>query len=856
MQSPNTDTTPTQEQKPEVILEEFEKPPGSPIIHGKIDGVPAKKTVDSGAVSTVMKKGLLPGATPPASRLRLKGAAKGTKVLYGPRRVELDFGPVKVPWYVYECDIEDDLLLGSDFIHKYKVHIDSENEAITIKIKPDSPAISVPFKWEFSPSVSSFDSGKVFYQVRAGKGVKLQPFHSTVLNENLKTDCSIDTNGMTTEERQAAVRTINLISDCQSDEGLPSCSVRTTDVSVSVPQGEAANPSDGQKQPLELEEIRLGVITTPIEFVPTPSKLPDGVLVRSGIIPCVNAPVQMEIMNMSDSYVQIPAHTIIAEVYLINPVSYNNSCEEALYVKSRLTKLKKDDQLYNEFDAVIDPDPKLPPIPEEEPLPPDLQDLVNRCDGLNENQKARLVDLLRTHHDIFAKDNMSFGKCPWMKFTIDTGDHPPIKQRARPLPIHHRQAVKEQFIKYLECGAVVPSNSAWASPILCVLKKTGKVRVCIDYRRLNAITRIPATPIPRTQDLLEKLAGNEWYVHTDVAWGYHNVEIHPDDRCKTAVILPDDLGLPSRQFEFTRLSFGLSAAPGQFQAITDKLIRPALNPKPENDLGEAVGVYLDDVCIGGNDFETMLQRIEALFNRLRAAGLLLKAKKCFFFQKELNFLGHKISKEGISQDSEKVDRITHWPTPADVTELKGWLGLTTYYSKFLRNMAEEATPLYRLLQADVPFIWSSKCQRAFDIIKQMITSAPVLGVPDLSQGNFIVDCDASQNSIGAVLSQIQNGQERPLYFWSKTLNKAQKNYCTTHKELLAMVEAILRFHHYLAGAPFLVRTDHASLQWLKSFKNPTGKLSRWIEKLSSYQFEIQYRRGQEQGNADSLSILA
>ena len=810
----------------------------------------------------MIRKGLLPGPTPPPSKLRLKGVNPGTQTLYGPRRVDFNFGSATVSWDVYEADIEDNCLLGADFIHHFKVHIDPDYEVIRFRPNPAGPQVTVPFQWEHSVSVSTgtFDSGRVFYQVRAGKNVTLQPFHSKTVHLNLKSDSPLDLGSMSAEGRQVMARSLSAIPSTPSADstGQKGCSVdvRTRVCSTHMSK-ECCPRGSGVAQETtnapNLEEVRLGVITNPVEFIPIPSRVPNGVQIRSGVIPCINAPIAVEIINLSESAVHLPNRAVIAEVYLLNPTSYNNSYEEAQIVQARLTKLKTANSSYNDLDAVIDPEPKLPPIPPDKPLPPDLQDLIDRCHGLTDEQKQELADILRVHHDVFAKDNLSFGKCPWMQFTIDTGDHPPIKLRARPIPIHYRQAVKEQFLKYLECGAVIPSNSAWASPILCVLKKTGEVRVCIDYRQLNSITRIPATPIPRTQDLLEKLAGNEWYVHTDVAWGYHNVEIHPDDRCKTAVILPDDLGLPSRQFEFTRLSFGLAAAPGQFQAITDKLIRPPLEPTEENDLGDAVGVYLDDVCIGGNDFQTMLQRIKALFNRLRAAGMLLKAKKCFFFQKELKFLGHKISKEGISKDEEKVEKIVHWPTPKDVTELRSFLGLTTYYSKFLRNMAEVATPLYRLLHQDIPFRWTTRCQEAFEELKKLITTAPILGVPDLSQGCFIVDCDASQNSIGAVLSQIQDNQERPLYFWSQTLNKAQRNYCTTHKELLAMVEAVLRFHQYLAGAPFLIRTDHASLQWLKSFKNPTGKLSRWIEKLAPYQFTIQYRRGQEQGNADAMS---
>lgn len=807
---------------------------------------------------TIVKRGFLPGKSPPPSRLRLKGVCPGTQPLLGPRKVNFTFGSAIVPWNVYEADIDDTCLLGADFIYKYKVHIDPDTEEMRFRPSPDESQVSIPFQWERSASNGQFDSGRVFYQMRAGKNVALQPFDCRTISARLLTDHPFESGDLSPEERLVMARSLSAVDSPSDDGATPAPNGSTNIQSESVPCGSraASSPDTADSLPYGLDEAHLGLITSPLEIVPNRSKLPDHVVVRSGVITCISAPVDIEIMNVSSSWVQLPRNVVIAEVYLLNPLSYSYTAEEnektQEFVQARMTKLKEK-ETYNEYDAEIDPNPKLPPIPPDKPLPADLQDLIDRCDGLTDTEKRELETIIRIHHDIFAKDDLSFGKCPWMQFRIDTGDHPPIKQKARPIPLHYRQAVRKQFLKYLECGTVVPSNSAWASPILCVLKKTGEVRVCIDYRRLNAVTNIPARPIPRIQDLLEKLAGKKWYTHTDVAWGYHNVEIHPDDRCKTAVILPDDLDLPSRQFEFTRLSFGLSAAPGQFQAITDKLIRPAQHPSPENDLGQAVGVYLDDVCVGADDFQSMLQKIVALFNRLRAAGLLLKAKKCFLFQKALKFLGHKISEEGISQDEEKTDKIVHWPTPQNVNELHTWLGMVTYYLKFIRNLATVAAPLYNLLHHDVKFQWTPECQEAFSKIKTILTTAPVLGVPDLSQGEFILDCDASQKGIGAVLSQSQNGMEKPLSFWSKTLNKAQKNYCTTHLELLSLVEGVLHFHQYLAGAPFIIRTDHASLQWLRSFKNPTGKLSRWIEKLAPYQFTIRYRRGQEQGNADAMS---
>lgn len=178
-----------------------------------------------------------------------------------------------------------------------------------------------------------------------------------------------------------------------------------------------------------------------------------------------------------------------------------------------------------------------------------------------------------------------------------------------------------------------------------------------------------------------------YYLLSDVAFGYHNIEIAEKDIPKTAIILPDNLGLPSRHLEYTRLGFGLAAAPGLFQSVTDRLIAPATEKTIDNDLGESVAVYLDDICIGADTFQELLQRTNALFNRLRAAGFLLKAKKCNLFHTKLAYLGHTISKDGIHTDPAKVEKITHWPTPQNVDELRTWLGMIGYYSRYLPSMA-------------------------------------------------------------------------------------------------------------------------------------------------------------------------
>ncbi|KAK3918366.1 Retrovirus-related Pol polyprotein from transposon 17.6, partial [Frankliniella fusca] len=268
-------------------------------------------------------------------------------------------------------------------------------------------------------------------------------------------------------------------------------------------------------------------------------------------------------------------------------------------------------------------------------------------------------------------------------------------------------------------------------------------------------------PIPRVGELLQHIGGKKLYHSFDLAHGYHNLEVHPDDQPKTAIILPEDLGLPHRQYEYTRLGFGLSAAPGAFQYVADRLVTPAEEPNPTNDLGPTVVAYIDDICIAGEPFQEMLQRLQAFFNRVRARAsrFLLKAKKCelfpWLFQKEIPFLGHIVFESGIKTDGNKIEKVVHWPIPENLKELRTWLGMVNYYTKYIPQMTTIAAPLYHLLKKGVEYHWSEECNNAFEKIKKQMTTAPILGSPDPSKGPFTLTTDCSLTGMGAVLTQEQ-----------------------------------------------------------------------------------------------------
>jgi hypothetical protein len=262
-------------------------------------------------------------------------------------------------------------------------------------------------------------------------------------------------------------------------------------------------------------------------------------------------------------------------------------------------------------------------------------------------------------------------------------------------------------------------------------------------------------------------------------------------------------------------------------------------------------VYLDDIIVPGKSLDDAVINLKLVLARLREAGLRLSPSKCQLLRNKVKCLGHIINTEGVFADPEKTEAVREWPEPGNVSHVRSFLGLCSYYRRFVKDFAI-AHPLHQLVEKKKVFEWTTECQCAFDKLKQKLVNSPILGLP-LEDIPFILDTDASDCSTGAVLSQIVDGQERVVAYHSKTLNKSERNYCVTRRELLSVVRAVKQFHVYLLGRRFTLRTDHSSLQWLVNFREPEGQMCRWLQQLQGYDFEIQHRPGKIHGNADALS---
>lgn len=308
------------------------------------------------------------------------------------------------------------------------------------------------------------------------------------------------------------------------------------------------------------------------------------------------------------------------------------------------------------------------------------------------------------------------------------------------------------------------------------------------------------------------------------------MEVEEQDREKTAFTAGNGL------WQFNVMAFGLCNAPATFERLMDTI------------LGNLrCLVYLDDMIAHAKTFELELQRLTHNFTRLRAANLKVNPKKCELFRRRVKFLGHVT-------DPEKVEVVSNWPLPQDVKNVRSFLGLCTYYRRFVPSFADIARPLHKLTEKGQPFTWTRECDSSFHRLKEALASAPapVLAYPE-SENPFVLDTDASNVGIGAVLSQVHQWNERAIAYYSQALSKPERNYCTTRRELLAIVKAIDHFHPYLYGRKFAIRTDHASLQWLLNFKNPEDQIARWLDKLQTCDFCIVYRTGRSHQNADVLS---
>ena len=469
-----------------------------------------------------------------------------------------------------------------------------------------------------------------------------------------------------------------------------------------------------------------------------------------------------------------------------------------------------------------------------------VETVINE-DGVPEEYVNRLKDLIEKNSDLFASSDLDLGKTDTVKMTIDTGDHPPIKLKPYRTPLKKRPVVNDTVDSLLKAGLIEPSHAAWSFPIVLVPKKTGETRMCVDFRRLNDITKKYVWPLPHIDDIFASLASSKWFTSLDLRSGYHQVALATEsDKDKTTFTCHRGL------FRYRAMPFGLSNAPSLFQELMSVVLEG---------LQDFAIAYLDDIIIFSPDLDSHLAHIEQVFKRLADNNLKMKASKCSFLQSQLNYLGHIVSKDGIMPDPAKVKVVRSIQELHNVTQVRGYLGLCSYYRRFISNFSKIAEPLINLTRKNVEFDFNQACKDSLEQLKEALTHAPVLAYPcpDLPYNLYT---DASDSTVGAVLTQKFEEGERPIHYISHRLSKSQrKGWSVIQKELFGIRYSLEKLDHYVSGAEINLYTDHKPLTHIFKSEIKNKTLQKWALDISNYNIKINYIAGKKNQMADFLSRL-
>lgn len=474
-----------------------------------------------------------------------------------------------------------------------------------------------------------------------------------------------------------------------------------------------------------------------------------------------------------------------------------------------------------------------------------LRDLQGR-DDLTEQQKQDFKALLQRWVRVFALHEKDFGHSDVVHHQIHTSNAPPVREKYRPLPPMMYKEMRTLLADMLEKKVIQPSSSPWAAPIVMVCKKDGSWCFCVDYRKLNSLTHKDAFPLPQIEETLTSLTQASWFTTLDLASGYWQVDVDPQDRPKTAFTTP--LGLN----ELQRMPFGLCNALATFQWLMQQCLH--------GQLADSVLVYLDDIIVYSPDFSSHLRHLETVFERLQHHGLKLRVDKCQLLQREVKFLGHVVTGEGVKPDPTKITAVTGWPAPTTIKEVRAFLGLAGYYRRFIANFAKIARPL-NALSVGAPadkktgsrlISWSDDCQQAFDHLKAALTQAPVLAYANYAEP-FVLYTNASNAGLGPVLAQLQDGHERVVAYANRSLHPSEKNnanYSSFKLELLALKWAIAE--KFMMGAKVIIYTDNNPVAHLQTAHLGATE-QRWVTQLAAFDYHVKFRSGRENANADALS---
>lgn len=550
------------------------------------------------------------------------------------------------------------------------------------------------------------------------------------------------------------------------------------------------NPDLPTGQSYDVTEINRGFI----------SKQPGLKVINCVTTMAKNRTVALLIVNETNRHFKIYRHGLLARVSPVNESNIINTC-------SIINNGSTDDKL-------------------------NLKDL-----NVSEQYRSRIEKLILKNENLFASKDSELGHTDTVKMKVDTGSTKPIKLRPYRTPIKNREVIAKAVDEMLDAKVIRRSNSPWSFPVVIVDKKDGTKRFCVDFRKLNQVTKRNSYPLPLIDDILALLGKAKFFTSLDLKSGYWQVLMDEKDKEKTAFACHRGL------FEFNVMPFGLSNAPAIFQELMSIVL---------NGCNAFAIAYLDDILIFSETFEEHMSHLNTIFERLYEHGLKLKLKKCSFLQQEVNYLGFVIDEDGIKPDQKKVQAIRTLPVPTCVKEVRSFVGMCSFYRRFIPNFSQIAEPIIDLTRKYAHFKWTDVHQTAFQFIKDSLTTVPLLVYPD-SNNPYTLYTDASDTCIGACLTQTCDGEEKPIYYLSHKLSRSQCKWSTVEKEAYAIHFSLQKLDYYLHNAEFVIKTDHKPLKYLLESPMQNRKIQLWALGMAGYNCKIEYIEGTTNTCADLLS---
>lgn len=463
------------------------------------------------------------------------------------------------------------------------------------------------------------------------------------------------------------------------------------------------------------------------------------------------------------------------------------------------------------------------------------------CPAFDKEKFVR--NLVADYPNVFARS--STGAIKDFKVEINLKENAkPIFYKPYSMPYSLRERTEKELNRLVSLGILYPvRHSKWATPMIPVEKPNNEIRICGDCKvTINKFLSKDHYPMPQIEDILANVAGSKFFCVLDLREAFLQIEV--SESSQEYLTINTLWGL----FRYRRLIYGISLAPTYFQSVMDTILRG---------LARTV-CFLDDLLIGGKTLEEMINNLVAVIVRLNEYNVRVNFEKCQFFVDKVKYLGHEISQHGVQARKEKLQALLKAPKPINISQLRAYLGLVNYYRKFAPNLSNLLAPLYKLTKKDTKFEWCAECEEAFNNSKKLILNDRLLVHYDPNK-ELAIHCDASPYGVGAILSHIIDGVDRPIMFASSSLTAAQKNYAQLHREALAIIFAVKKFHKYVYGKSFTIYSDHQPLREIfnenKSTPVANGRLQRWAIFLAAYDYKIVYKKGSKLGNADALSRL-